>query len=125
MHSPRPKEDTMKKLLTLALLTATTALAQTTLTYSSFTTDATHLDDMKALIAAFEKENPDVKVNLVTAPFDSYFTKLQTDIAAGSAPDVFDLNYENFVTFASKNALRPLAASLAPANTFYPAALNA
>ena len=115
----------MKKLITLALLTATSALAQTTLTYSSFTTDATHLDDMKALIAAFEKENPDVKVNLVTAPFDSYFTKLQTDIAAGSAPDVFDLNYENFVTFASKNALRPLAASLAPANTFYPAALNA
>ena len=95
----------MKKLLTLALLTfASSALAQTNLTYYSFTTDATHMDDMKALIATFEKDNPGVKINLVTAPFDSYFTKLQTDIAAGSAPDVFDLNYENFVTFASKNA---------------------
>jgi multiple sugar transport system substrate-binding protein len=115
----------MKKLLTLALLTAGSALAQTTLTYYSFTTDATHMDDMKALISAFEKDNAGVKIRLVTAPFDSYFTKLQTDIAAGSAPDAFDLNYENFVTFASKNVLRPLPASLAPANTFYPAALNA
>ncbi|WP_019586060.1 ABC transporter substrate-binding protein [Deinococcus apachensis] len=116
----------MKKLLTLALLAAASpALAQTTLTYYSFTTDATHMDDMRALIGTFEKENPGVKVNLVTAPFDSYFTKLQTDIAAGNAPDAFDLNYENFVSFASKNALRPLPANLAPANTFYPAALNA
>lgn len=116
----------MKKLLTLALLTAaTSALAQTNLTYYSFTTDNTHMDDMKALIATFEKDNPGVKINLVTAPFDSYFTKLQTDIAAGSAPDVFDLNYENFVSFASKNALLALPGNLAPANTFYPAALKA
>ena len=115
----------MKKLMTLALLTAASALAQTSLTYYSFTTDATHMDDMNALMASFEKDNPDTKINLVTAPFDSYFTKLQTDIAAGSAPDAFDLNYENFVSFASKNALLALPNTLAPANTFYPAALNA
>ncbi len=115
----------MKKLLTLALLTASTALAQTTVTYYSFTTDATHMDDMRALISAFEAQNPGVKVNLVTAPFDSYFTKLQTDIAAGNPPDAFELNYENFATFASRGALRPLAASAVPRNTFYPAALNA
>lgn len=115
----------MKTLLTLALLTASSALAQTTLTYYSFTTDASHMDDMRALISTFERENPGVKINLVTAPFDSYFTKLQTDIAAGNAPDAFDLNYENFVTFASKNALRPLPTNLVPANTFYPAAVSA
>ncbi|PYE52700.1 ABC transporter substrate-binding protein [Deinococcus yavapaiensis] len=115
----------MKKLLTLALLTASTAFAQSTVTYYSFTTDATHMDDMKALISAFEAQNPGVKVNLVTAPFDSYFTKLQTDIAAGNPPDAFELNYENFATFASRGALRPLAASAVPRDTFYPAALNA
>ena len=115
----------MKILLTLALFAASTALAQKTVTYYSFTTDATHMDDMKALITAFEGQNPGVKINLVTAPFDSYFTKLQTDIAAGNAPDAYELNYENFATFASRGAIRPLTASAVPANTFYPAALNA
>ncbi len=116
----------MKRLLTLALLSALgSALAQTTLNFSSFTADATHIDDMRALIASFEQANPGIKVNLVTAPFDSYFTKLQTDIAAGSAPDVFELNYENFVSFASRNTLRPIPTSAALGKSFYPAALNA
>ena len=116
----------MQKLVTLALLAAVSAaLAQTNLTYASFTTDAAHMDDMKALIAAFEKENPGVKVNLVTAPFDSYFTKLQTDIAAGNAPDVLETNYENFATLASKGVLRPITLDGSASKTFYPAALNA
>ena len=116
----------MNKLVTLALFVAvSSALAQTTVNYYSFTTDATHMDDMKALIAAFEKGNPGVKVNLTTAPFDTYFTKLQTDIAAGSAPDVLETNFENFATLASKGVLRPEALDAAGRSAFYPAALNA
>ena len=116
----------MKKLVTLALFVAvSSALAQTTVNYYSFTTDATHMDDMKALIAAFEKTNPDVKINLTTAPFDTYFTKLQTDIAAGSAPDVLETNFENFATLASKGVLRPETLDAASRSAFYPAALNA
>ena len=54
---------------------------------------------------AFEKDNPDINVTVQTAPYADYFTKLQTAIAGGTAPDAFELDYENFVTYAS--ARRP------------------
>ena len=118
----------MLLVLTLALL-ATVGLAQTTINYFSFTTDQGHVKDLEALIATFEKENPGIKVAYTTSPFDSYFTKLQTGIAAGTAPDVFELNYENFVTFASRNTLLNLTPLLNQdaglKGSFYPAALGA
>ena len=121
----------MKKfaLVVLALL-ASLAVAQTTVSYYSFTTDQDHVDELEALISTFESQHPDIQIEYTTAPFDSYFTKLQTDFAAGNAPDVFELNYENFVTFASRGTLEPLTPYLegqdgVAANTFYPAALDA
>lgn len=106
------------------------ALGKTTVNYFSFTTDANHVKDLEALIATFERENPDVEVKYTTTYFEPYFTKLQTSIAAGNPPDVFDLNYENFVTFASRGTLLGLDNFLRQdaalrSNTFYPAALNA
>lgn len=108
------------------------ALAQqtTTLNFFSFTTDAGHVKALEGIITAFEKENPGISVKYTTAPFDGYFTKLQTDVAAGQAPDVFELNYENFVTFASKGTLRELGSLMRKdtalaKDTFYPAAQNA
>ncbi|HEU4741899.1 MAG TPA: sugar ABC transporter substrate-binding protein [Meiothermus sp.] len=121
----------MRKLwvvLVFVLLLAS-GLAKTPINYFSFTTDQNHVKDLEALIAAFEKENPDLEVKYTTAPFDSYFTKLQTNLAAGQAPDVFELNYENFVTFASRGTLLALDPYLRQDrtlnNAFYPAALNA
>jgi multiple sugar transport system substrate-binding protein len=101
--------------------------AQTTINYFSFMGGGDYTDELETLIAAFEKENPDIKINYTTAPFDSYFTKLQTDFAAGNPPDVFELNYENFVTFASRDTLLPLTDLLQEDTTslFYPAALQA
>lgn len=113
-----------------AMLAASSAFAKTTVNYFSFTTDAPHVATLNTLIATFQQQNPDIEVKVTTAPFDSYFTKLQTQIAAGQAPDVFELNYENFVTFASKGILSDLNAqmkadkTLKP-GTFYPAAQNA
>jgi multiple sugar transport system substrate-binding protein len=101
--------------------------AQTTINYFSFMGGGDYTDELETLIAAFEEENPDIKINYTTAPFDSYFTKLQTDFAAGNPPDVFELNYENFVTFASRDTLLPLTDLLQEDTTslFYPAALQA
>lgn len=114
--------------LVFVLLLAS-GLAKTTINYFSFTTDQNHVKDLEALIATFEKENPELEVKYTTAPFDSYFTKLQTNLAAGQAPDVFELNYENFVTFASRGTLLALDSFLRQdtslKDTFYPAALNA
>ncbi|HWG86048.1 MAG TPA: sugar ABC transporter substrate-binding protein, partial [Deinococcales bacterium] len=122
----------MKRFLITAALVlgASPALAKTTINYFSFTTDAGHTKTLESLIAAFQKDNPDIEVKYTTAPYDTYFTKLQTDIAAGQAPDVFELNYENFVTFAGRGTLRELSSLMSKdkslkAGTFYPAAQNA
>lgn len=113
----------------LAVMLAGTALAQT-INYFSFSTGSDKLEALEHLIEVFESENPGIEVNYTTADFGSYFTKLQTDFAAGTAADVFELNYENFVTFASRGTLLDLGAYMeASANvseaTFYPAALDA
>lgn len=101
-----------------------------TITYFTFSAAPDHLEDLDEMIAIFEAENPMINVEVETAAWDDYFTLLQTKIAGGVAPDVFELNYENFVSFASKGVLRDLT-SLAAADgsydpdIFYPRAMNA
>ena len=80
----------------------------TTIRYFTFSAAPDHLETLDSMIAAFEAANPDVTVEVETAPFDDYFTVLQTQIAGGDAPDAFELNFENFVSFASKGALADL-----------------
>jgi multiple sugar transport system substrate-binding protein len=96
--------------LALAATLPSAALAQepTTIRYFTFSAAPDHLEDLDQMIAGFEAENPDVKVDVETAPFDNYFTLLQTQVAGGDAPDAFELNFENFVTFASKGVLADL-----------------
>ncbi len=87
--------------------------APVTIRYFTFSAAPDHLDDLDAMIAAFEAENPDVTVEVETAPFDEYFSKLRTQIAGGDAPDAFELNYESFVDFASKGTLADLSSMMA------------
>lgn len=51
----------------------------------------------KAIIAAFEKANPDIKVQYDVIPVNDYSTKLLTAFAAGSGPDLFN-NSSTLVT---------------------------
>jgi multiple sugar transport system substrate-binding protein len=50
----------------------------------------------KPTIAAFEKANPSIKVNVEQVPYADYFTKLQTGLVSGTAPDAFVL-IPNFI----------------------------
>ena len=114
----------------ILLLALTFGAAQTTVDYYTFTTDQGHVDELESLIETFESQHPDIRIEYTTAPFADYFTKLQTDFAAGNPPDVFELNYENFVTFASRGTLAPLDPYLGGEDgieegTFYDAALDA
>ncbi|MEV4576350.1 sugar ABC transporter substrate-binding protein [Nonomuraea jabiensis] len=86
----------------------TGADGRVTLRYFTFSAAPDHVKDLDKIEKAFEKENPKVDVVVETAPFDQYFTKLQTSIAGGTAPDAFELNYENFVTYASAGSLLDL-----------------
>lgn len=57
------------------------------------------------IIDGFQKENPNIKVTLQVIPWGNYWDKLNTEIAGGTAPDVF-WNYIPYVSgFASKGAL--------------------
>lgn len=127
---------TLKAMAIAAVLAAAmpfVATAQddpTQIRYFTFSAAPDHLEDLDAMIAAFETENPDVTVDVETAPFEEYFTVLQTQVAGGDAPDAFELNYENFVSFAQKGVLADLDPMIAAdpdfdADAYYQRAFDA
>lgn len=97
---------------------------QTEITYFSFSATPDYEEELNQIIEAFEKENPDITVNSELAAYDDYFTKLQTQIAGDNAPDVFELNYENFVQYASKGTLADLSSFIDEDDSFNPDQLN-
>jgi multiple sugar transport system substrate-binding protein len=82
-----------------------------TLTYFTFSAAPDHLEDLDTIVAAFEEEHPGITIDVQTAAYDDYFTQLQTRVAGGDAPDTFELNYENFVTYAEAGTLLDLTAA--------------
>jgi multiple sugar transport system substrate-binding protein len=96
---------------------------KTTITYMEFSSNGGHEKDLQSIVAAFEKDNPDIDVKVETTPYDQYFTKLQTALAGGTAGDAFELNYENFVTYAENGSLAEL--SDVDAGSYKPALLEA
>jgi multiple sugar transport system substrate-binding protein len=121
-----------RKLLALGLasavvLGANISLAQdsTTIRYFTFSAAPDHLEELDAIIAAFNEENPNITVEVTTAPFADYFTLLQADVVSGDAPDVFELNYENFVTYAANGTLLDVSSYLNAEAPYYPRALEA
>lgn len=63
-----------------------------TITYSNFISNGGNEKNLATIVTAFEKKNPNIKVTVKTLPYDSYGTALQTDLAAGTPADVFDIN---------------------------------
>lgn len=77
------------------------------------------------MIAEFEKQNPNIKVDLQTIGYNDYFTQLQSKVVGGNAADVFELNFENFVSYASQGTLSQLDGELGDTSGFNKTALNA
>jgi len=101
-----------------------------TIRYFTFSAAPDHLDDLNEMIQIFEAEHPNIHVVVETAPWGDYWTKLPTLVAGGQAPDVFELNYENFVTYASRGLLLNLETPAAGdaafnAGVYYPRAYGA
>jgi multiple sugar transport system substrate-binding protein len=93
------------------------------ITYFTFSAAPDHLKELNAIRAEFEKQNPGITVEVQTAAYADYFTKLQTAIAGGTAPDTFELNYENFVTYARAGAL--MAMPSGDTSKLYPESVKA
>ncbi|MCA5924109.1 ABC transporter substrate-binding protein [Curtobacterium oceanosedimentum] len=95
------------------------------LTYAVW--DQNQVKAIKANIAGFNEEYPDIKVNVDVTPYASYFTKLQTQGSSNTLPDLFWMNGPNFQLYAANGKLAPITDSVEsgaidPAN--YSSALN-
>jgi multiple sugar transport system substrate-binding protein len=105
-----------------------TQAASTTITFMTFDAVPAHLNDLNTIILGFEQTHRGVHIKVIPVAFDQYFTKLQVAVAGGQAPDTFELDYQDFVSYASKGTLLPLS-KVAPkakyAAQFYPRALGA
>lgn len=82
------------------------------------------------LVAEFQKQQPQIVVNLIHIPSQGdYLKRLGADFAAGTPPDVMLMNYRRYADFAAKGALEPLGPYLAVSTTikqadFYPSAID-
>jgi multiple sugar transport system substrate-binding protein len=89
-------------LLTVTMLFTLTTIAfaeDVTLTYACFSGAGQQEETLKQMIEVFESKNPGIKIDVQLTGFGDYFTMLATKIAGGNAPDVFELNMENFVAY--------------------------
>lgn len=77
-----------------------------TITYGIW--DENQQPAMEDIAAAFTEEHPNVTVDIQLTPYKEYFTKLQTSVSGGSAPDVFWMNGPNFQLYASNGVIAPL-----------------
>ena len=111
-------------LAVLVLLVGVTSAQDSTIRYFTFSAAPDHLEDLDTIIQAFQAENPGITVEVETAPFADYFTLLQADVVGGDAPDVFELNYENFVTYAANGTLLDLSGLVSEDAPFYARALS-
>lgn len=89
----------------LTALFSTLGLAQTTITWS-FWGDPAELPPNYEVIDAFEAVHPDIQIEVQHSPWASYFDRLQTQMAGGTAPDVMFIN--NVPSYAARGVLEPL-----------------
>ncbi|MFH8791293.1 ABC transporter substrate-binding protein [Streptomyces sp. NPDC017941] len=80
---------------------------RTTLSYGMW--DPAQVPGMEQIIAAFEKEHPDIRVRIELTPWANYWTTLKTSMRGGTAPDVFWMNAVNFQLYAAHDVLEPLS----------------
>lgn len=79
-----------------------------TISYSNFISNGGNEENLQAIIDAFEDENPEVTVDVTTLPYADYFTVLQTDLAAGTTADVFDIEYASYPAYQASGVFAPL-----------------
>ena len=80
-----------------------------TITYCNFNSSGGNEETLAKMVAAFEAEHPNIKVEVETIGYDDYFTQMQTRVAGGTAPDCYELNIENFAAYANKGQLAEIS----------------
>ena len=116
-------------LLALLLLTACRPQSEA-ITFMVFG-DAAEFAAYQSLVDAFSAAQPEIDVTLAHIPSPrDYRTRLATDFAAGTPPDVSLINYRRVPAFAAAGQLQPLGPYLEASDAiamddFYPVTLDA
>ena len=72
-----------------------------TITFCNFNAAGGKEEVLASMYKEFQKEFPNIKVEIETVGYDDYFTQMQTRVASGTAPDCYELNIENFAAYLS------------------------
>lgn len=92
--------------------------------------DPAEREAYQSLVDAFHRAHPDIRVEMTHVPSPrDYRTRLTTEYAAGTPPDISLMNYRRFGAFAAKDLLEPLTSYLAQsdliqAGDFFPIAID-
>lgn len=79
-----------------------------TITYMNYISNDGNEENLAKIVDAFETENKNITVEVTTLPYADYGTALQTDLAAGTVADVFDIEYVNFPSYQVNGVLAPV-----------------
>lgn len=82
-----------------------------TITYMNFISNGGNEENLDTIVQAFQAENPNITVEVTTLPYSDYGTALQTDVAAGTLADVFDIEYANYQELQANGVLAPIQVS--------------
>jgi multiple sugar transport system substrate-binding protein len=92
-----------------ASIAALPAQAETTLDFASWQLEEPgNADWWKAVIAAFEAENTDIKITQTYIPFADYLTQLTVRFASNRAPAVLQISEQNYAAYAAQGWLAGL-----------------
>ena len=116
MRPPKHMISTMKVLcaFTLALLIFSRAEAATTIEFWQFWTDAEIKPVITAMVSDFEKQNPDIKVNVTDLTWANGHEKIVIAFASKSGPDVLELGSDWVAQFADAGHLADISQAAAP-----------
>jgi multiple sugar transport system substrate-binding protein len=106
----------MKRILLailLAAFAAAPAMAQVKLQLVEVITSPPRTELLKNQIAAFEKANPGVTVDVVSLPWGQAFEKMLTMVQGGQIPDVAEMPERWLALYAGRNQLESLEPWLA------------
>lgn len=87
---------------------------QVTLSYASWDTEQAPW--LRKMLDAFEEQNPDIKVEMETTPWDQYWVKLEAATTGGNMPDIVTMHSTESYKYMSQSMLMGLNELIAENN---------
>ncbi len=79
-----------------------------TITYWHHDASENIVTPLKKIVADFEAENPNIKIEFLALPADNFYQKYVTAVATNTAPDIFGVRDTELLALVNQGALLPL-----------------